>query len=216
MISAKISEVGKETLKRMQAIFGELPKEVDAAAKSALKRSAEHLKSESKKEVAKVYDISKRELDANASSNVSYVRDGNDFTAYISFSGQKIPLFKYGGASPKSDENRQAKIVRIMRGGKMVSVHPSFSATGHQMRGTPSASLGNAFTAKMKSGHIGIFRRTGGSQEDWGLPIQEIMGSSFPQMVGNTGVSEELIKGAADTFENRFEHELERIIAGKR
>ena len=66
----------------------------------------------------------------------------------------------------------------------------------------------------MKSGHTGIFRRTGGATSTGGDELKEIMGSSVPQMIGNEEVLQKISKEAAEKFEERLEHEVLRILNG--
>ena len=66
----------------------------------------------------------------------------------------------------------------------------------------------------MKSGHIGIFERTGGVTSSGSNEIKELQGSSVPQMLGGKAVQDELVNKASQKFEERLEHEMMRIMNG--
>jgi len=93
-------------------------------------------------------------------------------------------------------------------------VHPSLAATGHQLKSTAPTRYENAFVAQMKSGHIGIFERTGGITSTGSDEIKEIMGSAVSQMLGNKEVEEKLAEETRQKFEERLDHEVNRILNG--
>lgn len=74
----------------------------------------------------------------------------------------------------------KSKTVIAIINGKHVPVHPGVAASGHQKTDTSVTKFDNAFIARMKSGHIGIFERTGGQMAGGGDAIHELMGSSVP------------------------------------
>lgn len=69
----------------------------------------------------------------------------------------------------------------------------------------------SGFVARMKSGHVNVFFRSGKSS----LPIEPRFGPGAPIMLGN----EEVVQRGKDTFDEvskqRFAHELDRLIGGK-
>lgn len=98
--------------------------------------------------------------------------------------------------------------------GKLRPVHPGIAASGHQLTSTSPTTFDNAFVAQMKSGHIGIFERTGGKTSGGDAEIKELMGSSVPQMLGNDEVRESLAEKTAAKLDERLEHEVNRILSG--
>ena len=69
-------------------------------------------------------------------------------------------------------------------------------------------------TSRMKSGHVGIFERTGGVTAGGRDQIKELQGLSVPQMLGNESVQNHLADKASQKFEERMEHEILRILNG--
>jgi hypothetical protein len=110
----------------------------------------------------------------------------------------------------------KGKTVIAIINGKHVPVHPGVAASGHQKTNTSVAKFDNAFIARMKSGHVGIFERTGGQMAGGGDAIHELMGSSVPTMVGNEAVREELTRAAWKKFDERLDHEIMALMNGWR
>lgn len=82
--------------------------------------------------------------------------------------------------------------------------------------------FGRPFTAKMKNGHIGVFQRKTKQRIRVGMvssseqenPIQELYTLSIPQMAGEKGVQKYIEEEAEKMVNERFEHEVERILKG--
>ena len=94
--------------------------------------------------------------------------------------------------------------------------YQGMAARGHQFQDTGPTQFMDAFVAQMKSGHIGIFERTGGSTSEGSDAIREIMGSSVAQMVGNQQVAQGLTERAYETFETELDKAVYRILTGWR
>lgn len=87
-------------------------------------------------------------------------------------------------------------------------------AYGHQYKGTSVRHPDGAFVARMKSGHTGIFKRTGGVTSDGSDEIMEIMGGSIPQMLGHENVAQRVTDEAYEVFEKELNEEVYRILYG--
>ena len=168
---------------------------MEKAVRSAMARSVSHLRTNSVKAVRERYDIAAADVRANENVTVRYsYHDG--VQASILFAGRKIPLHRYGGAAPKYP----------------VPGNPNAPAFGHQLKSTSPERFHSAFVARMPvSGHVGLFERTGGKDE-----IQEIMGSSVPQMLGSPEVEERLARESMEKFEDRLDHEINAFLNGWR
>ena len=208
-----VEEAGRDTLDRAIKVLAGIEGGVSKAVTSAMKRAESKLRTEAKKAITEKYDISAEAIRANENVNVKYDYSSG-VTALISFHGNKIPLHKYGGVSPKGLQRDTSKLVAALIGGRWARVHPGIVASGHQLKGTAPTKFGNAFVAQMKSGHVGIFERTGGVAAGGGDAIKEIMGSSVPQMLGGEDVVEKLTDEAMQTFDERLDHEVSRLLSG--
>jgi hypothetical protein len=65
-----------------------------------------------------------------------------------------------------------------------------------------------AFTAKMQSGHIGLFERKSSNK----FPIKELYGPDVPHMIGYDSVIKEIEAKTNETLKKRLKHELDRVI----
>lgn len=190
-----IQTAGGDSLARAEKMLSGIPGGMEKAVRSAMARSVSHLRASSVKAVRERYDIAAADVRANENVTVRYsYHDG--VQASILFAGRKIPLHRYGGAAPKYP----------------VPGNPNAPAFGHQLKSTSPERFHNAFVARMPvSGHVGLFERTGGKDE-----IQEIMGSSVPQMLGSPEVEERLARESMEKFEDRLDHEINAFLNGWR
>jgi hypothetical protein len=87
-----------------------------------------------------------------------------------------------------------------------------------KLRGRPTGrgAIPGAFIARMKSGHIGIFRRVGKSRSRRGLPspapglpITELFGPSLPRVFTNEKIMGALISNAKDNLLKNYRHEVQ-------
>ena len=190
-----IQTAGGDSLARAEKMLSGIPGGMEKAVRSAMVRSVSHLRTSSVKAVRERYDIAAADVRANENVTVRYsYHDG--VQASILFAGRKIPLHRYGGAAPKYP----------------VPGNPNAPAFGHQLKSTSPERFHSAFVARMPvSGHVGLFERTGGKDE-----IQEIMGSSVPQMLGSPEVEERLARESMEKFEDRLDHEINAFLNGWR
>ena len=213
MSSFYVSCIGAEKFKSAEQALADVPGGMERALRSATKRAASFLRTQSTKEIRQRYDITRKNIRAEQNVNVSY-RYFNGIEARIAFRGNKIPLWRYGSSSPSKPTVNTEKTVMAIVNGNLRPVHPGIAATGHQLVSTAPTTFSRAFVAQMQSGHIGIFERTGGKTATGDAEIKEIMGSSVPQMLGNEEVQESLAEKTAVKMDERLEHEVNRILAG--
>lgn len=213
MSTIKVEVIGADKFKEAEQQLADIPGGMERALKSAIKRSVSYLRTQSTKEIRERYDITRKNIRAEQNVKVRY-RYFNGIEAQITFRGNKIPLYRYGGSSPKKPTVNAEKTVMAIVNGKLRPVHPGIAASGHQLVSTSPTTFDNAFVAQMKSGHVGIFERTGGKTATGDAEIKELMGSSVPQMLGSEEVRESLGQKTYDKFEERLSHEVNRILAG--
>lgn len=213
MSTIKVEVIGADKFKEAEHQLADIPGGMERALKSAIKRSVSYLRTQSTKEIRERYDITRKNIRAEQNVKVRY-RYFNGIEAQITFRGNKIPLYRYGGSSPKKPTVNAEKTVMAIVNGKLRPVHPGIAASGHQLVSTGPTTFNNAFVAQMKSGHVGIFERTGGKTATGDAEIKELMGSSVPQMLGSEEVRESLGQKTYDKFEERLSHEVNRILAG--
>lgn len=181
-------EITSEAIERAETLLAGVPKGAERAFSNAINRAITHSKTKAFQEVRKTYEVKQSDLNSATATRVQKANTGN-VAGYVSFSGVKIPLYKFNVSqkAPKKSKNIKAG---LMKG--------SWTAFEH------------AFIAQMNSGHIGIFEREGTKR----LPITEIMGLSGAQMVQNEVIIDELSEEAQEKVNERVMHEIERILNG--
>lgn len=212
-----IEEVGKDSLERAEKLLAGIPGGMDKAVKSAMSRAMSHLRTNSAKEIRKKFSISTAAIRAEENIHTKYTYSpGAGISGYVLFSGHKIPLYRYNGASPAQPIKDKSRWVKVPVKGEETWQHPNLSAYGHQFNSTSPVHFEDAFVARMSNGHVGIFERTGGMTDKGSEEIAEKMGSSVAQMVGNKDVRESLVDEAMKKFDDRLSHEVNVILAGLR
>ena len=213
-MSVRISfgETGRAAMDRAELLLAGIPGAIDKAVKSAIGRTAQRVRTQSSRRIRERYAISASNL--RMERNVKITRRGD--SASLLFSGAKLPLFRYDGASPKTPTQDRSRLIPVQTGSGWRMTHPGAAAAGHQLSGTAPTRFKNAFVASFGSGHTGIFERTGGVTASGREELRELMGSSVPQMLGNEEVLDKLSADAEEEFGKRMEHEVDAILNGWR
>ena len=116
MSSFYVSCIGAEKFKSAEQALADVPGGMERALRSATKRAASFLRTQSTKEIRQRYDITRKNIRAEQNVNVSY-RYFNGIEARIAFRGNKIPLWRYGGSSPsKPTVNTEKTVMAIVNG----------------------------------------------------------------------------------------------------
>lgn len=203
-----IEQFDNKSLDRAEKLLAGIPGGAQKAVQSAMPRAVQFLRRQTYVRIRGRYDISEQNIRLNENVRVSY-RIGQGVEATITYRGKKIPLYRYGGTSPKSPSVDKSKLVSALVSGGWKKVHPGKAASAHQLTGTPLTTFENAFIATVSNDHTGIFERVGNG-------IEELMGSSVPQMIGNEQIERSLAEDAQKKFEERMEHEINRLMNGLR
>jgi len=206
--------LGQEEIDKAKKLLAGIPNGTHKALGAAIRRGASFLRTNSAKAIQERYDISAANIRANENVTIRYMGYGG-IDATIRFAGRRIPLFRYGGASPGAPTPLKDRWVKVE--GKWY--HPSAPAYGHVFKATRPYRFDGAFVARMSSGHMGIFERDGGKMqneygENSGDSIREVMGLSVAHMVGNDQVKQKLAEETAEKVADRYHHEVVRLLNG--
>lgn len=208
-----VDVLGEDEVKRARELLAGIPNGAHRALGAAIRRGASYLRTNSAKVIQERYDISTANIRANENVTIRYMGQGA-VDATVRFAGGKIPLFRYGGASPGAPAFYKDRRVFIMMEkrvkDKWQMFHPGLPAHGHVFKATRPYRFEGAFVAQMKSGHVGIFER----HDDWSRTITEVMGLSVAQMVGNDQVKQKLTEDTAEKVAERYHHEVIRLLNG--
>ena len=216
-ITVTVNEAaGQAAIERAKSLLAGIPGGVDKAMKAYMSRTVDRLRRESNEAIREKYDITDAGIRSEKNVRVRYSYQ-NGVQATVTFSGRKIPLYRFGGAYPKvPTQDIAAGRKPVIVKGAWTMQYQGVAARGHQFQDTSPTQFMDAFVAQMKSGHIGIFERTGGSTSEGSDAIREIMGSSVAQMVGNQQVAQRLTERAYETFETELDKAVYRILTGWR
>lgn len=200
-------EVSAEAIERVQQILSGVPKGAERALSNAINRGLGSAKTQAFRKVREVYAVKQGDLSGATVTRVQKASTGN-VSGYISFSGVKLPLYKFN-VSPKVQGTEKKVKARLKKGSWTI--------------------FEDAFVAQMENGHIGVFERTGeqgikdrlAKVKEKGKEgtkhtekIEQFMGLSGAQMVGNGEVIEKLSRETQEVINRRLEHEIERILNG--
>lgn len=211
MIMPHLADTGN-AVEMAELLLAGIPNGVERAARSALSRAASYTKTAAVRRIQENFDIGAKDIRAESLVTTKYrYRPGAMIEANVRYSGRKIPLYRYGGTTPKEPAYLNYR-VPVEIDGHTAWVRPGVNAKAHQFKSTQPFTLKNTFVAEMKSGHKGIFERSGEDR----FPIQEKMGSSVPQMIGSRKVREAIEKDTNEKFMERFDHEVEAFVFGYR
>ena len=199
---------------RAEKVLAHIPNGAERAIYNAMERATKQFRKRATEKIQERYAISGSDLRSNESMKLELTR-GNPVKARIRYDGSKIPLIRYSGSGPKS-YSRAPQYVHIVINDHWVITHPSAGgARGHQLKSTAPTTFGEGyFVAAMRSGHVGIFQRTGDKTASGANEIEQKMGNSIPEMVGNEEVSTPLLEESMDKFSERLDHEISRLLAG--
>lgn len=215
-----VTAAGQDALEYAARMLEGVPNGIEKAISSAINRAAAHLRSASTKAARERYAISAANIRAEENVSVAYTYQ-NGVQAYVHFSGKRIPLYRFDGASPSQPTYDTSRWVPVMLGmqadgreGKWRLVHPGTAALGHVLKSTSPHHFQYAFVAKMANGHTGIFERTGGMTSHDKDELEELYGPSVPQMLGNQEVAEKLTKEAMESFEKNLDQYVYALLNG--
>ena len=182
-------EITSDAIERVNTLLADVPKGAEKVFSAAMNRGLSRVKTQALQQVKAVYTVNSTALNAATNTKIIKASTGN-LAGLVSFSGVKIPLYKFKVTPTKAATGKQVKAA-VKKGGS----------------GTP---FEDAFIAEMNSGHTGVFERTGRKR----LPVEEKMGLSAAQMVGNEDIIDGLEQEAQDLVNERIIHEMNRILNG--
>lgn len=183
-----VEDVGEISIERAVKLLAGIPRGVQQAVGSAMKRSAQHGLTVGMKIVSEEYAISQGEL-KNRTKNVNtIVRDsGGSYSVTFGYRGNVIPLLKFD-TSIGNDGRVKTRV----------------------LRSSAKQTLDNAFVAHM-NGHTGVFER----ESDERFPIKELFGPSAVQaFTARESTVDKMDDAILETYEKRIEHEITRVLNG--
>lgn len=149
-------------------------------------------------ELRKVWNIPKAEVDKRVGSRIS--GGSNGLEAVIAVGGRPVSLSYFSAMQMKGAAVITRKGTKVRKRGSF-----AFQGVSVTVQNSKTTLLHQAFMQKMKSGHIGIFVRTGKDR----YPIRHKDSISLASMVRQARVSEPVAARIEERMTTVFDHELE-------
>jgi hypothetical protein len=186
-MSVLISEVGAESLSRINKILAGIPGGIWKASYAALKRAGDTAKTRAGQFAAEVYTINKGDFMKNVHQKTHIKSEaGGIVSMSISYAGNVLPLLTFN--------------TKYSRNGLLQT---------QVKREGASAVLEHAFAARI-FGPVGVFERVSEKR----FPIEQKFGPSTAHMMSSEQVIEKMDATVRETFERRLEHEITRVLNG--
>lgn len=182
-----------EQLAQAERMLGHLPGEVTKALTRAVNRAAEAARAEAIRGATARYRV--KTVDVRKTLNIRK-GGGNQPAAAISSTGSRIPLilFRVTPSQPTT-------------GKRMTRPHKAAVLKGKAPEPVPGL-----FVARMRSGHLGAWHRTGEKTRNKKQKLLENFGPSIPEMLGHESVIRAVEARAQAILGERLEHEIEFIL----
>ena len=189
MSTIRIDEANQETINRINKILAGVPGGAYKAAYSALKRAGDTAKTRAGQFAAAEYTIPKSTFMRNVKEKTQITGGssaGGVASLKISFAGNVLPLLEFN--------------TRYSKDGLL---------TTQVKRNGGAATLQHAFAAKV-FGPVAVFERMGAPR----FPVEQKYGPSTAHMMQNEKVVEQMDRTIQQTFEQRADHEILRVLNG--
>ncbi len=209
-------EMSIPQVERAEKLLYGIPNAAETAMSRAFNRGLLAGKTEASKQIRQRYAISAGNVKENQRVTIRRSSGGGD--AEIEFAGPKIPLYKFK-PSPASRTYLPQKIPVPVRGDGdgetpvFRMVFKNAKTSGMDARASGYKSGANWFIARFKSGHVGIFKRTGGNTSGGRSVIEEIWGFSVADMLDYEPAKEATAKRIQETVGTTLEHEIGRVLS---
>jgi hypothetical protein len=202
-----------EQTKRINAILTAFPDKVQEVYKKAIKAGQAAADKESFKAVMQTYAITRANLNDKNSTRkrMKFVADRGIMTGEIRYSGYKLPLYRFS-VSPRVPSRDNNNKIRVPINGRWITFGKSKPVQARQFISGNNAIWKTGFIAQMNSGHIGVFTRK--NYADPESPIEEKLGSSVAEMVGNTVILEIIEMSSYEAIVSEADKQIQRILAG--
>ncbi len=204
---------GQSVIEQAQKQLAGIPGGFQKALKTAASRATQYMRANDVKAARERYAISAENAKNAQKVSVKYSYT-NGVQASVTFAGKRIPLYRFDGVSPANPTPDTTQRVPVLTSSGWRMVYPSVTAKARVLQAHAPKSLGDAFVLTAKSGHTGIFSRTGGMTRNNRDQLEEYFAPAVPQMLGNTEVAERLEKATMAKFEEQLANAVDRIIGG--
>lgn len=185
-------EVRSEQMERVHELLGDLPgNKTKAALSNAANRAMQTARGKVWEAVHKKYTV-KRNAFYRETKIKLYRANTSAIGAGLEFKGHLIPLIDYNVKGYRAHEKRAVRLtkVKIFRDAEEILRH--------------------AYVANLGTYGEAVFERLAPRRDS----SSQLYGPSAAHMAQNTEVSDDITTAAQETFDDRLEHEIDRILRG--
>lgn len=175
--------------KEVEQELGQYKVKAPVALSRALNRAASNAKTNASRKAREKYNIKSKDI--NSTINITKSNRGS-LRAVVKSSGERIPLIKFKVSPSQPRPKNPPKVLRV------------------EVKKGGLKDLVGAFVANINGNKV--FKRTSSAR----LPIQQLFGPAVPQMLGTSDVKEFIENEAAKMFDQRLDHEIQRILGGNK
>lgn len=193
-------ELSAEQLAKAEAALSHIPGATQKAAAAAINRAAQSAMTAAARSARENYYVKHGDV---LKTMKLYKATPTDLAAMVVSRGYALPLTKFR-ISPNKPNPAKAAKARWRKG--------KSSALVARVRRGEGGPIPGAFVARVKSGHVGVFRRTSKAK----YPVEHLYGPAIPQLLSSRTVSEAVEQRASEQLDARLSHEIERLLEGYR
>lgn len=181
--------INANKLKEVEKELGQYKDKAPVALYRALNRAAANAKTNVSKKAREKYNVKAK--DVGSTIKIVNANKGS-LRAIVQSTGERLPLIKFrvSPSSPRPKNPPKVLKVEVKRGGLKALV--------------------GAFVANVNGNKV--FKRTTSKR----LPIEQLFGPAVPQMIGSGSVKEFVESEATKIFDQRLDHEIQRISGGNK
>jgi len=186
-MSVRIEEIGSMNVDRLNKLLAGIPGGVFKAAHGALKRAGDTAKTRAGQYAAEEYTINKSTFMKNVRVSANVESSGGSVVSMsIRYAGTVLPLLEFN--------------TRYSRKGLLQT---------QVKRNGGATTLQHAFVERV-FGPTAVFERVGAPR----FPVEQKFGPSTAHMMQNEDVIRKMDETIRETYENRMEHEITRVLNG--
>lgn len=186
-------------LKKVQKSLGKLHDKAPQVMANAINRAATNVKSNMGKAAAKRYVV--KQGDVKSTIRVKKANRSSLSAEITSSAKRKISLAKFK-ASPKEPRPQNPPEYYKSKVLKESGLKPL----------TGTSTLSKGFYARFRSGHEGIFERTGKLTRNGRPQLKELYGPDIPSMIGQKENVKFILDEGTKMLQNRLDHEIKRAL----
>lgn len=182
-------KVDVKEIYKVEKELGKYKSQAPLAISRAINRAATNAKSNASKKVREQYVAKAKDI--KDTITIKKATRGN-LRAIVKSSGERLPLikFKVKPNNPKPKKPPKVLQVEVKKGGMKELI--------------------GAFVADINGNKV--FKRTSSSR----LPIKQLFGPAVPQMMNNDSVKDYIEKEATKMYQDRLDHEIQRMLGGNK